>query len=226
MHEGHRARVREKYKLSGLTGFADHEVLELLLFYANKRSDTNAAAHRLLETFGSLSAVLEAPYEELVKVPEIGDVAATLITMVPELFRRYMQNKSAKTDEIKSAEQAAEYLVPKFYGLTEERVALLCLDSQQRLNNCSFIAEGSVSLAQIDVCRAVQTALRSNASSVILAHNHPGGVAAPSQTDIATTQTLAAAFKTVGLRLSDHVILCDSESFSMASHPKFTFMFG
>ncbi|MBR2957156.1 MAG: DNA repair protein RadC, partial [Clostridia bacterium] len=159
MHEGHRKRIREKYRRNGLEGFADHEVLELLLFYANKRSDTNETAHRLIKRFGSLSAVLEAPYDELVQVEDIGDVAATLITMVPALFRRYSADKVSSITEISSSQQAIDYSKPKFFGLSTERGALIFLDSQNRVKNFLFVCEGSLNATSLDIRKCVQLAL-------------------------------------------------------------------
>lgn len=225
MHEGHRKRIREKYRRNGLDGFIDHEVLELLLFYANKRSDTNETAHRLLQRFGSLSAVLEAPYDELVQVEDIGDVAATLITMVPALFRRYSADKVSSITEISSAQQAIDYSKPKFFGLSTERGALIFLDSQNRVKNFLFVCEGSLNTTSLDIRKCVQLALNNNASSVILVHNHPTGVASPSRQDIETTQALVAAMAPIGITVSDHIILTDSGAFTMASHERLATIF-
>lgn len=225
MHKGHRERLREKYKRNGLNAFADHEVLELLLFYANKRSDTNETAHRLINRFGSLTGVLEASYEDLKETPEVGDVAATLITLIPQLFNRYSLDKAKKIRYVKTSEEALEFFAPKFYGLAEERVGVLSVDSQNKINNFSFVTEGGASLAEIDIRQILQIAIRSSAYAVIIAHNHPGGVAAPSKSDIQSTQALIEAFNAVGVRLADHMILTDEEGFSMANHPKFASMF-
>lgn len=225
MHEGHRERVRQKYKLNGLDGFADHEVLELLLFYANKRGDTNATAHKLLDYFGSLSAVFEAPYDELIKVDGVGDIAATLITTVPQLFRRYTQDKAGKIRTLSGTKDTFDYLIPKFFGLRNERVGVLSLDSQSRINNFSFVSEGTVGMAQLEVRKVVETALRDNAHSIIIAHNHPSGIAAPSRSDIETTQSVIKAFEPIGIHVCDHIILSDSQTFSMLSHEKLAHMF-
>ena len=225
MHEGHRERVREKYKLNGLQGFADHEVLELLLFYANKRGDTNETAHRLINTFGSISAVMEAPYEELIKVKGVGDVAATLITCIPQIFRRYKQDKAADIKEVSCVSEAAEYLAPKFFGLRNECVGIVSLDVQNRIINFSLVAEGTVTLAQVDVRKVAEIALRNNAHSIIIAHNHPSGVAAPSKEDVATTQTIINALKAIGIAVSDHIILCDSEAYAMSAKERLADMF-
>ncbi len=225
MHEGHRERIREKYKNNGLDVFADHEVLELLLFYANKRSDTNETAHRLIDRFGSLAGVFEASFEELEKVAGVGEIAATLLTLVPNLFRRYGLDKTKKLRYIKSSEEAISFLIPKFSGLSEERVGVLSIDSQNKINSFSFVTQGNTTLADVDMRQILQIAIRSNAYNVIIAHNHPGGVAAPSFSDIQSTQKLIEAFNTVGVNLADHVILTDDESFTMANHPKFSSMF-
>lgn len=228
MHTGHRERVRSKYCANGLDGFADHEVLELLLFYANKRGDTNPTAHRLMESFGSLSGVFEASYDDLKKVEGIGDYAATLINLVPQLFRRYSCDKADRTKFITSAQDAKDYLVPRFFGLTNERVGIICLDSQGRIINFVFLSEGSLKMAQIDIRKTVQIALQNNAESIIIAHNHPGGIATPSRSDLDSTKTLINALGQINIRVADHIIVSDKESFSMSSNRKFApvFMLG
>ncbi len=225
MHAGHRERVREKYMKGGLDSFADHEVLELLLFYANTRGDTNPVAHELIKRFGSVSAVLEASYDDLRTVKGVGDAAATLITLMPQLFRRYSQDKAEKIKTISDVQSAADYLIPRFYGFTNERVGILCLDVQGRVKNFVFVSDGSLKLAHIDLRRTAQIALQNNADSVILAHNHPDGMAAPSRSDIETTKALINALRLINIRVADHMIFSDKEFFSMAASMKFAPMF-
>lgn len=225
VHAGHRDRVREKYIANGLDSFADHEVLELLLFYANKRGDTNPIAHRLIEHFGSLSAVFEASYDDLTEIENIGDTAATLITLVPQLFRRYTCDKADKTGFITNADEAKAFLAPRFYGLRSESVGIICLDSQCRANNFTFVSEGSLTLAQIDTRKVAQLALRNNAASIIIAHNHPGGIATPSRNDVEATKLLINALALINIKVADHIIISDDSSFSMASHSKFAPIF-
>ncbi len=226
LHAGHRERVRERYNSNGLDGFADHEILELLLFYTNKRGDTNPVAHRLIERFGSLSAVLEAGYDDLISVDGVGDSAATLITMVPQLFRRYSADKADKTKTVFTPDDAKAFLVPRFYGLRSERVGIVCLDTQGRINNFVFVSEGSLKLAQVDVRKIAQLALQNNADSIILAHNHPDGFASPSRNDVEATKLIVNALSHINVRVADHVIVSGEEAFSMASNNRFspTFM--
>ena len=225
IHSGHRERMREKYRAAGLDAFSSHEVIELLLFYANKRSDTNPVAHRLIERFGSLPAVLEAEYDDLIKVDGVGDTAATLITLMPHLFRRYTSEKAEKIKTVRSFEDLKDYLMPRFYGINIERIALLCLDSQGRINNFVFVTEGSLNLAQIDMRKIAQLALQNNAESIVLVHNHPGGVASPSRSDVETTSMLVKSMGLINVRVVDHIIISDEDVFSMASSEKFSPMF-
>ena len=225
MHEGHRERVREKVRQNGLNGFSSHEIIELLLFYASPRGDTNASAHRLMDRFGSLSAVLEAPYEELIAVDGIGDAAATLLGLVPELFRKYTADKAAKVTVMDSTGAVGAYLMPRFFGLTTEHIGLLCLDISGRVNNFSFLSDGSLKIAQLDVRKAAQVALRNNAESVILAHNHPGGLPNPSRADLSTTQTLIKTFRAINIRVTDHIIFSDDDYFSMSRCDRFAPLF-
>ena len=225
MHEGHRERVREKVRQNGLNGFSSHEIIELLLFYASPRGDTNASAHRLMDRFGSLSAVLEAPYEELIAVDGIGDAAATLLGLVPELFRKYTADKAAKVTVMDSTDAVVAYLMPRFFGLTTEHIGLLCLDISGRVNNFSFLSDGSLKIAQLDVRKAAQVALRNNAESVILAHNHPGGLPNPSRADLSTTQTLIKTFRAINIRVTDHIIFSDDDYFSMSRCDRFAPLF-
>ncbi|HBL41669.1 MAG TPA: hypothetical protein DDY98_09040 [Ruminococcaceae bacterium] len=225
MHEGHRERVREKFKENGLSCFSTHEVLELLLFYSCPRGDTNATAHRLMERFGSLSAVLEAPYEELKAVEGVGDVAATLVNLVPQLFRAYTADKASKITVMDSVDAVVSFLRPRFFGLTTEHIGLLCLDITGRVNNFTFLSDGSLKIAQVDVRKAAQTALRNNAESVILAHNHPGGLPNPSRADLDTTKTLIRSFQAINIRLTDHIIFSDDAYFSMKQCERFAPIF-
>lgn len=225
VHAGHRDRVRKKYLKSGLDSFADHEVLELLLFYSNPRCDTNPIAHELIKKFGSISKVFDAGYNELITVNGVGTAAATLITLMPDIFRRYSQDKTDAVKFIKNTEAAAGFLMPQYYGVSNERAGLLFLDVKGRVNNFVFVSDGSLRFAHIDIRRVVQLALQNNADSVILVHNHPDGIAAPSRSDIEATQAIINALGAIKIRVADHIIISDREYFSMAATPKFAPLF-
>ena len=215
IHKGHRERLKQRFLEEGLDNFTDIQVLELLLFYAIPRADTNPIAHELLNHFGSLSQVLDASPEELKKVSGIGDHAATLLTLVIDLCRYYQVNCAQQTVILTTLEACGRYLVPRFFGRTRETVFLLCLDAKCKVLCCKEIGEGSVNTASISVRKVVETALAANATTVVLAHNHPSGIAVPSNEDIQTTQRIAAALSAVEIHLADHIVVADEDYVSM-----------
>ena len=215
IHKGHRERLKQRFLEEGLDNFTDIQVLELLLFYSIQRKDTNPIAHALLDHFGSLSRVLEAPIEELQKVPQITEHSAVLLKLVTELARYYQVDSAQQTEILTTLEDCGKYLVPRFFGRTKETVFLLCLDAKCKVLCCKELGEGSVNSASISVRKVVETALSSNATTVVLAHNHPSGIAVPSNEDIQTTQRIAAALNAVEIYLADHIVVADGDYVSM-----------
>ena len=215
IHKGHRERLKQRFLEEGLDNFTDIQVLEMLLFYAIPRSDTNPIAHALLDRFGSLAQVLEADVEELKKVPGIKDHAATLLALVIDLCRYYQVNSSRQTEILTTLDACGKYLVPRFFGRTKETIFLLCLDAKCKVLCCKEIGEGSVNTASISVRKVVETALTANATTVVLAHNHPSGIAVPSNEDIQTTRRIAAALSAVEIHLADHIVVADGDYVSM-----------
>lgn len=216
IHDGHRQRLKERFLREGLDHFSDVQVLELLLFYCIPRQDTNPIAHSLLERFGSLSQVLEAPVEELCKVPGIGQSAAVLLSMMLPMSRFYQKNRAENVRILASMDACGEYLVPYFHGKRNETVFLLCLDAKCKVLGCREMGEGSVNSAGVPIRRIVETALGLNATTAILAHNHPSGFALPSGEDIQTTHRVAAALSAVEITLADHIIVADGDYVSIA----------
>lgn len=216
MHDGHRMRLKERFLKEGLDGFSEVQVLELALFYCIPRKDTNPIAHALLEHFGGLSQVLEAPVEELKRIPGMGEASATFLRLITEVGRYYVVHRSTQTSVLPTLEQCAEYMVPFFFGRRLETVFLLCLDAKCKVLCCKEVGEGSVNSAGISVRRIVETALGANATSVVLAHNHPSGVALPSGEDIQTTRRIALALSAVEITLADHIVVADEDYVSMA----------
>lgn len=215
IHKGHRERLKQRFLEEGLDNFTDIQVLELLLFFAIPVKDTNPLAHSLLETFGSLSQVLEADVEDLKKVPGIKDHAATLLALVIDLCRYYQVNCAQQTQVLTTLDDCGRYLVPRFFGRTKETVFLLCLDAKCKVLCCKELGEGSINAASISVRKVVETALTANATTVILAHNHPSGIAVPSNEDVQTTRRIAAALKAVEVYLADHMVVAEGDYVSM-----------
>ena len=215
LHKGHRERLKNRFLENGLDDFTDIQVLELLLFYVIPRRDTNPIAHGLLNRFGSRAQVLEAPVEELKKVDGIGQEAALFLNMIPAAGRYYMVDKTMKSRVLRTIEQCGDYLMPFFFGKKVETVFLLCLDAKCKVLCCKEVGEGSVNSAGISIRKIVETALSANATSVVLAHNHPSGLAIPSPDDIRTTKQVAMVLQAVDVQLVDHIVVADDDYVSM-----------
>jgi len=215
LHDGHRQRLIQRFLEEDLDGFEPHNVLELLLFYAIPRKDTNELAHVLMEAFGSLKGVFDAPYEELVKINGIGPNAAALIKMVPSLTRTYCSSNQQNVT-LDSSEKSGEYFLPYYIGQTEEIVRLACLDAGGKVISNQILHRGSVNAAEVNIRKIVNIALRNNALGVILAHNHPGGLPLPSEEDVLTTKSIRDALLPMGILLMDHIIVADQDYVSMA----------
>ena len=207
MHKDHRKHTKDRFLSEGLDSFEPHNVLELLLFYSIPQKDTNETAHMLINRFGSLSAVFDAPYDDLLTVPGISEHSATLIKLIPAISRRYAMEKNSKVTKLSSIEDIGKYLVARYLGVTEETVLLLLLDNKFGLIDCVKVHEGSVNSSAITMRKLIETALFKRASMVVLAHNHPSGVALPSSDDLFTTQQVKRAFDLVEIGMIAHIIV-------------------
>ncbi|AGX88185.1 RadC family protein [Candidatus Symbiobacter mobilis] len=217
IHQGHRQRLRARFLEDGLDSFDDHQVLELLLFHAIPRADTNPIAHTLLHRFGSLSAVLEADPKDLASVDGVGQRAAALLALIPALTRRYLQDRIERESPALSDSHAVErYLVPLMAGRPEEVFYVLCLDSRCRVLYPALVGEGTVREAHVHPRHVVEAAIRHRAASVILAHNHPGASAEPSPADHRLTALLVQTLGALGIPVLDHAIVAGSVVYSFA----------
>ena len=216
VHNEHRKRLRSRFLENGLDGFQDHEALEMLLYYSIARKDTNEIAHLLLDEFGSLPQVLSASPERLQKIDGIGEYSAAYISFIND-FIRFVCTKKKEDDftALESLDDCGDYLYPRYLGRRDEIVYLLCLDGKCKVLGCKVVGEGSVNSAAVPIRRIVEIALQLNASSAVLAHNHPNGVAVPSVADLATTRILANALAAVDVVLADHIIYADEEYISL-----------
>ena len=225
-HTGHRARLRARFLREGLDAFEDHNALELLLFYAIPQRDTNELAHKLIHAFGSLSAVFDAPVESLMQVGGIGENTAVLIKLIPAMYGKYARSKQGQEVLfLNSAESAGEYFTALFAGKSTEHFYAVYMNHKCKVLKTVLISEGTASETQINTRKLLEAAVHTGASQVLLAHNHPEGVAAPSVADVDETNKLFRMFGTVQVRLNDHFIISGEEWFSMASSPKFKFIF-
>ena len=228
VHDGHRDRMRNRFRENGLDSFAAHEALELLLYYCIPRRDTNEIAHRLLARFdNSISKVFEASIEELMEIEYISFNAAVLIKMIPALARMYVADKVAPREKIESADDAKAYFRAKFFAREFESFMMLYLDNGNKIINCEVIAEGTVNASRVDIGKVVSSAVSKHASSCIAAHNHPRGTPFPSSDDVYSTKKIISSLKDVGVDLVDHVIVGSEEYdvLSMADSYQYGSMF-
>lgn len=216
VHDGHRERVRKRFLANDLNGFADHEALELLLFYALPRGDVNPVAHALIDRFGSLSGVLSAPMELLMRVNGVGEQTAILLRLVPQIAQKARLAELERELILNTRERVGDYLLELFSRERNEAVYQICLDGKGKLLACRRLGEGSASAVNLDIRQIVQNAILYTASSVILAHNHPSGVALPSQEDHAATLRVQAALETIDVRLEDHIVVADHDFISFS----------
>lgn len=215
VHNGHRERMRQRFLEHGLNNFSEHEVLELLLYYAIPRGDVNPLAHRLLDYFGSLRAVLDADPAELIQVDGVGEKTAALLHLMPPLFRRY--RLSGHTEAIfDSSEKAGKYLTDYYISHVNELITVMLLDNSCRLLAVKALAEGDPRSVQINYRTMLSEILRCNATNVILAHNHPGGLCVPSREDFIETRQVRDQLRRIDVRLADHIIVAGEEWTSVA----------
>lgn len=214
-HAHHRMRMRQRIKENGLETLQEHEVLEYLLYFALPRVNTNEIAHELLYHFGSLCNVLEATEEELLTVKGVGPASAELIHAVLPLARYYQVRKRDKHAQLDHFEAAIEYLRPLFDGRQEEYFYMIALDDGCCPLRDILLAKGLPNKVQFDINAVVRQAINTRCTQVLLAHNHPAGLPAPSQEDHNSTIEIVGMLGPVGITVLDHIIITPIDAFSL-----------
>ena len=215
-YHGHRKRLRERFLKGGLAGFAEHEVIELLLTLAVPRSDVKQPAKALLDRFGSLRGVLDAPLPELRRVAGVGEVAAISLQVIREAAALYLRESSEGAEVLRDPERLGDFWRMRIGGLAHEVFAVAYLDSAYRLlrDGVETLQEGTIDRAAVYPRRVVEAALRREAAGLVLAHNHPSGNVEPSAHDKVLTRSVVLAAETIGLRVVDHLIVSPDRTFS------------
>jgi len=196
---------------------SDAELLATLIC----RGKTSAAAHdlaaQLLSRFGGLRQLLHADNAVLCAEPGIGPVRASIIRALPDLARRYFEASLPPGEPIRSPADTEAYLQARIRHLGHELFCCLYLDNRHRVLRFDEMFRGTIDGTSVYPREVVKEALAINAAAVILAHNHPSGVAEPSQADERITKRLKSALELVDIRLLDHLIIGDGQTTSMAS---------
>ncbi len=225
IHDGHRDRMRKRFSETGFKGMHEHEILELLLYYSVPRRDTNPLAHRLIDTFGSLSGVLEASEDRLMAVDGVTMNSVTLIRMILPLFHEYCKS-SELGQRLDTPEKTVEFLINYYSGILNERVMAICLDASCKVLCFEQVCEGDSASCVVNCRRLIEIALMHPMTvGIILAHNHPNGVALPSRDDVISTNEIIKMLANVNIRLLDHVIIAGKGHVCMASSAQFVNLF-
>lgn len=216
VHDGHRERLKESFLKNGLSSFNDINALELLMFYSIPRRDTNTVAHALLDHFGSLDKVFEAKFEQLAAVPGVGESTALLLSLVPQIMKKSAIAAINNVRYLRTREEIGSYFVPHFMNEQEEVFIMVCLNNNSEIINCLEISRGDLKSVPASPRKIAETALRMNAASVMLAHNHPHGIAAPSSEDILVTRKIKQSLSLLDIQLVDHIVVAGEKFTSIA----------
>lgn len=206
-HENHRQRMAGKVLEKGADTLLDHELLEMLLYYAIPRKDTNPMAHRLIQEFGSLRAVISASPRELQRVEGIGQQSALLFSLLQETIGRYERGQFGKKVVLDTVRKSVAYCKSLFVGVKYERFYLIFLNVHCQVLRTVCVGEGDLDAVPIYSRRAVEEAIHASAHYAIMTHNHPSGIAQPSDKDLNATDQICRALAAVDVRLNDHIII-------------------
>ena len=218
MHEGHRERLKTKFEEHGDEALYEHELLELLLFYSIPRVNTNPLAHELISRFGSLEAVLDAEVSELMRVNGIGRSSAILIKLVGALSKPRKKKKIVRGTRIRTYSDAGRYILRFYEKETREKLGIIFLDGSCRVIDTKWLCGADSAFTPASVSFIIREAVALGARSIILCHNHPGGIAIPSSEDINATSSLGQALRYVQIKLLEHFVVA-GERFMPIIHP-------
>lgn len=212
IHKNHRSRMKETYLKHGFSSMSDIEKLEFILFFAISRKDTNPIAHRLIDAFGSLSGVLEAPISALAEIEGMGEHSAIFINSLLNICSEYGKNKCI--GECISTKNAGDIARKLFMGAKVEEFYILCLNKTNKILNVYKFGNGTASEVKVDIRDITKVCIENNCERIILLHNHPNGEAFPSDEDLSFTSRILYSCIINNIEVLDHIILADDNVFS------------
>ncbi len=215
-HQGHRKRLREKLLKSGLAGFHDYEVVELLLSLGTPRKDCKLPAKEAIKRFKTLRGVLEASAEELQQIDGIGAHSAFGIKLVQAVAREFLKAKILDKPFYQSSQEVFDYLYHSMRGLRKEVFKVIYLNSQNQIIDTIDLTEGTVNSSSVPSREVIEGVIKHNATSLIFVHNHPSGNPEPSPSDKELTRELVYAGRIMRIKVLDHIIIGDNRYFSFA----------
>ena len=214
--EGHRQRLRKKFLISGLSGFHDYEVVELLLTIGTPRKDCKDLAKAVLKRFKTLQAVLEASPRELREVDGIGPKNLFGLKLIKAVADRYFQKRLIKKDPVSNSKELFDYLYNGLRDKYREHFLVIYLDAKNRVSTTETLFEGTLTASSVYPREVVIAALEQHAAALIFAHNHPSGDPNPSKEDVSLTRQLVFACRAVGITVHEHLIIGENRYFSFA----------
>ena len=226
IHDGHRERVRAEILEGNFNSKTPpHKVLEALLFYSIPRGDTNELAHKLIDRFGGFEQVFEADIKTLMTVKGVGEKTAMHLRLIGIAIKRSYENRHREIKRFNSMDDLGNMLLEKYHGINQEMVSVVCFDAMGKLVGFYEIGEGDLGAVGISIRSVFEVVIESKAATVVLVHNHPGGQALPSQSDLDATKRLAEALKGINVYLADHILLEDNDYVSLKISPQFKYLF-
>ena len=214
--EGHRKRLREKFVKSGIAGFHDYEIVELLLTLGTPRKDCKQQAKAAIKKFKTLRGVLEAPLEELQEIKGIGPHNVFGIKLVQEVAREFLKEKILEKPISKSSKEVFDYLYHSMRDVKKEIFKILFLDGKNHIIDMEDLFEGTLNMSSVYPREIIKSAIKHNAVALIFVHNHPSGSPEPSLSDKEITKDLIEASNTMQIKVLDHIIIGDNRYFSFA----------
>ena len=205
--------MRKRLESGDVFAFEPHEILEYLLYAVVPYRNTNDIAHELIDRFGSLTNVLNAPKEELMKTPYISETGAMYLNSFPKLFRYYNRDKLKAQKKIQTFSDALDYGISLLENSWNEELYLICLDSKNAVIGSYLMAEGTVDSVDFPAREIVRKIISLNAAAAIIAHSHPGGIAKPSAADEKSTRMLCETLLSLRVTLLEHLIVVTETSY-------------
>lgn len=219
-HDGHRNRMRERFNKSGFKDFADHEILEYMLYFVFKRTNTNELAHKLIDKCGSLVNVFSAKPSMLEGIDGVGDKTVEFVNVIGEFMREHKKRMSKLTVFDLNENEARQFIVNLFVDEKRENLYMIALDSANKFLGYDLLYEGTFSDVGSSMGQMTKRIWEMNAARIILAHNHPSGVLRPSNADIQTTHTVRGMLDMIGIHLIDHMIVANGECIGIFEYMK------
>ena len=205
-HAGHRKRLRSKYRKHGLSSFHEHEVLEFLLSFVIARRDTNELSHQLIEKFGSVSNVIDAPYDALIECKGVSEVVATFLKFLPDFMDQYMRSRHKDKIVIQKSAEAKCIIEPLLMNMGREHIIIIMIDGSDNYMGYEIIDSGERDYISVGFDEIIRAINKYGAKNIVIAHNHPSGSIDPSCADISYTKRLYMRLRAMGIELLDHLI--------------------